>query len=272
VPTANGRFDEAGDFSIDGIPGTASKIVLDYLDPGGSVTGKLLPTGHARDVLEVPGVGSIEVSIVDAANPLVFCRFEDLGLTGNEPLEDVDADTRLLARIESVRAHAGALAGLATTPEEMTASVPSVPKLAFVAARRSYQKLNGSEIDGGEIDLFARIMSMGKLHRAYALTGAICTTLAALIPGTIVNDVASEQSRRTGTVRLGHPSGSITLTGKAAQRDGTWVAETVSATRTARRLMEGFVFVPRIAPNGGKPDAIERKGAPAGVESLATSR
>lgn len=246
VPTEDGHFADAGDFAIDGIPGTASKIVLDYVDPGGSVTGKLLPTGNARDVLEIPGVGPIEVSIVDAANPLVFVRFEDLGLTGDEPLDAIDGDPKMLARIESVRAHAGALAGLGKTPEEMTASIPSVPKLAFVARPRRYRKLNGAQVESDEIDIFARIMSMGKLHRAYALTGAICTTLAALIPGTLVNDVVSERSKETKVVRLGHPSGIGSLAGKVAQRDGVWVAETVSATRTARRLMEGFVFIPSV--------------------------
>jgi 2-methylaconitate cis-trans-isomerase PrpF len=246
VPTKDGCFAETGDFEIDGIPGTGSRILLDYVDPGGSVTGTLLPTGRTRDVLQVRGVGAIEVSIVDAANPLVFCRFGDLGMSGDERPEDIDSDPALLARIESVRAHAGVLASLAKDPDEVSASLPSVPKLAFVAAPKGYRKLNGSEVALDQIDLVAKIMSMGKVHRAYALTGAICTTLAALIPGTLVNDVVSQQSRRSGKVRLGHPSGIITLEGKVTRRDGTWVAETVSATRTARRLMEGFVLVPRL--------------------------
>lgn len=246
VPTKDGCFDETGEFAIDGIPGTASKIVLDYVDPGGSVTGKLLPTGRARDVLQVPDVGAIEVSIVDAANPLVFCRFSDLGLSGDERPEDIDGDPALLARIERVRAYAGALASLARTPDEVSSSLPSVPKLALVTGPRAYRKLNGVEVAACEVDVVARIMSMGKVHRAYALTGAICTTLAALIPGTLVNDVVSAQSRQSGRVRLGHPSGIISLDGKVTQRDGTWIAEAISATRTARRLMEGLVLIPAL--------------------------
>jgi len=246
VPTRDGRFDETGDFQIDGIPGTGSKIELDNLDPGGAVTGKLLPTGHPLDTLDIPGVGSIEVSIVDASNPLVFCQFVDFGLSGDEQPEDIDADAELLTRIERVRAAAGVLAGLAETPEEVTASVPSVPKLAFVMAPRDYRLLSGTVVKANEIDLLAKIMSMGSVHRAYALTGAICTTIAANIPGTLVHESVSAEARRTGRVRLGHPSGTIDLTGRVIEAAEGWKAQTLTSTRTARRLMEGSVLVPEM--------------------------
>jgi 2-methylaconitate cis-trans-isomerase PrpF len=244
VPTRDGRFDEEGDFAIDGIPGTASKIVLDYLDPGGAVTGKLLPTGNVRDTLDVPGVGQIEVSIVDAANPLVFTRFKDFGLTGEEQPDDIDSNPELLKRIEAVRAAAGVAIGLGTTLEEMTQKVPSVPKLSFVAAPKSYRRTDGAVQGGDEIDLLAKTMSMGKLHRSYALTGAICTTIAAAIPGSLVNEVLSPEGKDTGRVRLGHPSGIIDMTGRVTREGDEWRADKVSSTRTARRLMEGYVFVP----------------------------
>lgn len=252
VPTRDGRFNEEGDFSIDGIPGTGSKIVLDYLDPGGAVTGKLLPTGNVRDVLDVPGVGQIEVSIVDASNPLVFCRFEDFGLTGNEQPEEIDADAVLLQRIEAVRAAAGVAAGIGATVEEMTAKIPSVPKLAFVCGPKSYRRISGQVCEADSIDLVAKIMSMGKVHRAYALTGAICTTIAASVPGSVVREVVSSQSRETGTVRLGHPSGCIELTGSVTREGNGWRAGSVSSTRTARRLLEGYILVPEkmFAPPG----------------------
>ena len=244
VPTRNGQFDEEGEFAIDGIPGTGSKIVLDYLDPGGAVTGKLLPTGNVRDVLTVPGFGQIEVSIVDAANPLVFTRFEDFGLTGEEQPEEIDADPELLKRIESVRAAAGVAAGLGSTPEEMTQKIPSVPKLAFVSPPKSYRRINGEIQPGDEIDLLVKIMTMGKVHRAYALTGAICTTIAAAIPGSLPNSALSAEGKETGRVRLGHPSGIIDMTGKVEREGDSWRADKVSSTRTARRLMEGYVLVP----------------------------
>lgn len=162
VPSRDGRFEEDGDFAIGGVPGTGSKIILDYLDPGGAVTGKLLPTGNAIDVLDVPNVGQIEVSIVDAANPLVFCRFESFGLTGEEQLEEVNADPELLRRIEAVRAAAGVAIGLAATPEEMTRGVPSVPKLAFVAKPRGYRRVDGEYCGVERVDLVGRSHVNGK--------------------------------------------------------------------------------------------------------------
>jgi 2-methylaconitate cis-trans-isomerase PrpF len=244
VPTREGRFDEEGDYAIDGIPGTASKIVLDYLDPGGAVTGKLLPTGNVRDTLDVPGLGQIEVSIVDAANPLVFTRFQDFGLTGEEQPDDIDSNPELLKRIEAVRAAAGIAIGLGASAEEMTQKVPSVPKLAFVAPPKPYRKISGDVQPGEAIDLLAKIMSMGKMHRAYALTGAICTTIAAAVPDSLVNEVLSPAGRETGRVRLGHPSGIIDMSGRVTREGGEWRADKVSSTRTARRLMEGHVLVP----------------------------
>lgn len=245
VPTRNGRFDEEGDFVIDGIPGTASKIVLEYLDPGGAVTGKLLPTGNVRDVLDVSGVGQIEVSIVDAGNPCVFCRFEDFGLDGTEQPEEIDANPELLRRIEAIRGAAGVAIGLATSLEEMASRVPSVPKIAFVGSPRDYRRTSAVMCRKEEVDLVAKIMTMGKVHRAYALTGAICTTVASSVSGSIVNEVVSAPSRETGLIRIGHPSGVIDLTAHIVCDGESWNVCAVSSTRTARRLMEGYVLVPQ---------------------------
>jgi 2-methylaconitate cis-trans-isomerase PrpF len=245
VPTRNGRFEPEGDYTIPGVPGTGSKIVLDFLDPGGAVTGKLLPTGRVRDVLAVPGVGEIEVSIVDAANPLVFCRAEDFGLSGKEAPEQVDADQELLLRIGATRAAAGVAIGLAESIEEAIHSVPSVPKIAFVARPRPYLQLDGVLRDAADVDLVARIMSMGHLHRAYALTGAICTTVAAQIPGTLVHEVVAERVRTSGSLRLGHPSGVMDLSASVHKEGESWYVEKASAARTARRLMEGSIYIPQ---------------------------
>jgi 2-methylaconitate cis-trans-isomerase PrpF len=244
VPTRNGRFDPEGDYAIPGVPGTGSKIVLDFLDPGGAVTGKLLPTGQVRDVLHVPGIGHIDVSIVDAANPLVFCRAEDFGLTGRETPEQIDSNQELLLRIGATRAAAGVAIGLADSIEEAIHSVPSVPKIAFVTRPRTYVQLDGELREAAAVDLVARIMSMGHLHRAYALTGAICTTVAAQIPGTLVHEVVSEQARTSGMLRLGHPSEVMDLSASVYKKGEGWYVEKASAARTARRLMEGEIYIP----------------------------
>src|SRR3989441_10989856 len=137
VPTRNGRFEPEGEYVIPGVPGTGSKIVLDFLDPGGSVTGKLFPTGQVRDILYVPGIGHIEVSIVDAANPLVFCRAEDFGLSGQELPEQINSNPEVLLRIGATRAAAGGAIGLVDSIEEAIHSVPSVPKIAFLTRPRA---------------------------------------------------------------------------------------------------------------------------------------
>ena len=252
VPTRNGRFEPEGDYAISGVPGTGSKIVLDFLDPGGAVTGKLFPTGQVRDMLHVPGIGHIEVSIVDAANPLVFCRGEDFGLSGQETPEQIDTNPDLLRRIGAARAAAGVAIGLAESIEEAIHSVPSVPKIAFVTQPRPYLQLDGVLREAADVDLVARIMSMGHLHRAYALTGAICTTVAAQVPGTLVYEAVSDQARANGGLRLGHPSGVMDLSARIHKEGDGWYVEKASAARTARRLMEGDIYIPGWLPGRRK--------------------
>ncbi len=252
VPTRNGRFEPEGDYAISGVPGTGSKIVLDFLDPGGAVTGKLFPTGQVRDMLHVPGIGHIEVSIVDAANPLVFCRGEDFGLSGQETPEQIDTNPDLLRRIGAARAAAGVAIGLADSIEEAIHSVPSVPKIAFVTQPRPYLQLDGVLREAADVDLVARIMSMGHLHRAYALTGAICTTVAAQVPGTLVYEAVSDQARANGGLRLGHPSGVMDLSARIHKEGDNWYVEKASAARTARRLMEGDIYIPGWLPGRRK--------------------
>ncbi len=252
VPTRNGRFEPEGDYAISGVPGTGSKIVLDFLDPGGAVTGKLFPTGQVRDMLHVPGIGHIEVSIVDAANPLVFCRGEDFGLSGQETPEQIDTNPDLLRRIGAARAAAGMAIGLADSIEEAIHSVPSVPKIAFVTQPRPYLQLDGVLREAADVDLVARIMSMGHLHRAYALTGAICTTVAAQVPGTLVYEAVSDRARASGSLRLGHPSGVMDLSARIHKEGDSWYVEKASAARTARRLMEGDIYIPGWLPGRRK--------------------
>jgi 2-methylaconitate cis-trans-isomerase PrpF len=244
VPVEGGRAAIDGDYAIDGIPGMAARIELEYLDPSGAVTGKLLPTGNARDHLAVGALGTVEVSIVDAANPLVFVPAWALGLRGTELPDEIDGDADLLRRLEAIRAAAAARIGLVGSPEEATRRSPAVPKIAVVAAPAPYATISGHRVDVSAVDIIARIQSMGFCHRAFALTGAICTAVAATVPDTVVNAVVRDPKRRERAVRLGHPSGILEVGVHAVQRDGAWQIDRVIASRTARRLMAGEVYVP----------------------------
>ncbi len=243
VPVVGTAAAVSGDFVLPGVPGSGARITLDFLDPGGAVTGRLLPTGRARDGLPVPGLGAVPVSLVDATNPMVFVRAKDLGLEGTERPEELDADQALAARLEAIRGAAATEMGLARDAAEATTRSPAVPKLVLVAPPAAYRTLAGDPIPASAMDLVARVVSMGRVHRAFALTGAMCLAVAAHLEGTLAHEVAVGVGA-AGDVRIGHPSGILTVAA-AVRRDGTVpVAEKVTVYRTARRLMEGFVCVP----------------------------
>ncbi|MGH8868326.1 MAG: 2-methylaconitate cis-trans isomerase PrpF family protein [Actinomycetes bacterium] len=241
VPTKNGRYDPVGDYEIPGVPGSGAQIRLDYVEPAGAVTGRLLPTGNVTDTLDVAGVGTVEVSLVDAANPLVFVRWTDLGLDGAEHPDEIDSDPALLARIEAVRAEASVLAGIAPTTDEATRDVPSVPKLAFVGPPRDYLTSDGEKVVATDTSLRAAMMSMGRVHRSYPLTGALCTAVATAVEGTVANRVAPAEA---GVTRIGHPAGVLAMEAHPRLTPEGWAVDAVSGHRTARRLMEGWALVP----------------------------
>lgn len=244
VPTSGGLHQVEGDYAIDGVPGTGGAITLEFLEPGGSMTDRLLPTGLAAETLEVPGLGAVTVSLVDAGNPVVFVRAADLGLAGVEMPDRVDGDPALLARLETLRAHGAVRMGLATTPDDATRRSPGVPKIAFVSAPTGYTSTSGRPVDAGDVDVVGRIMSMGRLHRAYALTGAICTAVAALVEGTVVHEATRPGDGGERTVRIGHPAGILEAGASVERRGNQWIVHKVITRRTARRLMEGFALVP----------------------------
>ena len=244
VAVEAGHASVTGDFVLDGVPGAGARIALDFLDPGGAVTGRLLPTGHAQDVLEVPGVGTVTASLVDATNPMVFVRAKDLGLDGTERPDELDERAELPARLEAIRAAGAVRMGLARSAEDATRSSAAVPKIALLAAPAAYRTLAGATVEPHGMDLVARMVSMGKTHRAFALTGAMCLAVAVRIPGTVARDVAS-LAGGSGEVRIGHASGVLPVAAAVEPGPGGEpVAQTVTVYRTARRLMEGFVLVP----------------------------
>ena len=244
VPTRDGRFDPTGDLVIAGIPGTGAAIRMDYRNPAGAVTGQLLPTGRLTDTLRVSQRDiPIAVSIVDAANPLVFIRFADVGLSGTEPIDELDADQKLLEHLQAIRCAAGVLAGIAGSAGEIASDYPSVPKVALVGPPIDYIAADGSAIAATETSVRLTMLSMGRPHPAVALTGAICTAVAAKLPGTIVH-AAAQQPRSDEVTRIGHPAGVLTVTAEPTSIGRQWVVDSVAVYRTARRIFEGAVFVP----------------------------
>lgn len=229
VPVAGGEAAVTGDFELPGVPGRGARIALDFLDPGGAGTGRLLPTGRARDV--VAGVGA---SCVDATNPVVFVRARDLGLGGTEAPAAIDADRALAERLEAIRRAAAGSMGIPGSA--------AIPKVALVAPPAAFTALDGTAYGPERVDLVARVISMGSCHRAFALTAAMCLAVAAQIEGTVVRECAA--LRAGADLRLGHPSGVLPIAAAVSVREGEPWAERVTVYRTARRLMEGFVRVP----------------------------
>ena len=242
VPVKNGGFDCEGDFQIAGIPGTHSKITLRFVHPGGSLTGKLFPSGNRTDEIEIPYHGKVKITIIDSANPVVLIRAESIGLSGTE-IDEVENDSKVRESLETIRCKAAVITGLATSEQEATEKSQAVPKIAFVSKRQSYTITGGREIVADEVDIVARIMSMGTLHRSYAVSGGIATAGAAMIPGTVAYDLLSEDSRSRDLLRIGHPGGVIDI-GAVIEKEGdTYTYKEAVVGRTARRLMEGYVFV-----------------------------
>jgi hypothetical protein len=243
VPVKDGKFNEAGDYAIDGVPGTGSRIILRFVDPAGAVTGKLFPTGNRKDRFDIPRLGVVEVSCIDAANPFVFVRAESLGLAGTET-EELDRRTEIKSMLEAIRCRAAVKLGIAASEEEATRRSQAVPKVAIVAAPKAYTALSGRSIESRDVDLLARMMSMGTLHRSYAVSGAVATAGAAMISGTVVSDLLTETVCDRDLLRIGHPGGVIDVGAVIEPHAGEYIYREAVLGRTARRLMEGNVLVP----------------------------
>jgi 2-methylaconitate cis-trans-isomerase PrpF len=239
-----GLADPEGDYELDGVAGNGARITLEFLEPGGSQGLGLLPTGRAREPLRLADGREVEISLVDATNPFAFVRAADLGAQGIERPEAVDADTRLHATLQEIRDRAAVLMGLAPDPETARARSAAIPKVFMVAPPTSYTSTRDRPIDERDYDLAARMLSMGNCHRAIALTGAFCTSVAAAVDGTVVADVVRPAARDRGLVRIGHGAGVIDIGMKVEQRADGPQAISVSAFRTARRVMSGQVYVP----------------------------
>lgn len=245
VPVSNGQVQETGDFELDGVTFPAAEIVLEFVDPAdegeGEGGGAMFPTGNLVDTLEVPGVGTLQATMITAGIPTVFVNAADIGYTGTELQPAINEDKAALARLEAIRVAGALRMGLIKAPEEALKR-QHTPKVVFVAPPQDYLSSGNKQITAGDIDLNARAMSMGKLHHAMMGTASVAIATAASVPGTLVNQAAGGGQRNA--VRFGHPSGTLRVGAEVAQVDGQWTVTKAVMSRSARILMEGWVRVP----------------------------
>ncbi len=239
--TPNGQPQYSGDLSIPGVSGTGSAIKLEFIQPGGASTGKLLPSGQVCDVLDIDGLGKLEVSLIDAANAAVFVRASDIGLSGLELPDQLEQKPDILAKLDLIRTHASVAMGIA--PDlEAARQITMVPFVAIVAPAQDNPTLDGTTVAAQDIDLVARVISNGQPHRALPLTISLCTAVAARISGSVVAELLPN-ANTNAAIRLGMPSGVLTLDANVALENGAWVAKSGAFYRTARRLFDGRVFL-----------------------------
>jgi hypothetical protein len=242
IPVRGGRVVTEGDVVLQGVPGSGAGIVMNFVNSAGSRTGKLLPTGNVIDNMELASGRKIRCSLVDAANPAVFVQSEEIGLTGTELPVDTASNPAILAIMEEIRVKAAMMMKLAAGPEGVS---PAVPKVAFVAAPRSYTTITGKTVAASDFDLLARTKALAVMHKAYAVTGGICVSAASLIEGSVVNEVVGGQAKETGVVRIGHPSGvSRFVVAVSKTNSGEFELTKSAVVGTARRIMDGYAYVP----------------------------
>jgi 2-methylaconitate cis-trans-isomerase PrpF len=221
VQTPNATVEYSGNTAIDGVPGTAAPISLDFLNAVGSKTGKLLPTGRARDVID-----GIEVTMIDVAMPMVIARADAFGLTGCEGREHFAADKAFFTRMEKLRRKAGLMMGLGDVADKV------IPKFGILAAPRA----------GGSIT--SRYFTPDKLHQAHAVTGAACVASCCVLPGSVADGLALIKGSDSETIVIEHPSGVLEIRLVLSGRGSDMKVERAGIVRTARKIMAGEVYVP----------------------------
>jgi probable AcnD-accessory protein PrpF len=244
VPMTNGAVQETGDFELDGVTFPAAEVALEFMDPAADEEGgggAMFPTGRLIDDLDVPGLGTLRATMINAGIPTIFVEAEAIGYKGTELQDAINGDEKALSMFETIRAHGAMRMGLIERMEDI-AKRQHTPKIAFVAKPADYVASSGKAVKAADVDLLVRAMSMGKLHHAMMGTAAVAIGTAAAIPGTLVNLAAGGGEREA--VRFGHPSGTLRVGAQAALVDGQWVVKKALMSRSARVLMEGWVRVP----------------------------
>ena len=239
-PISDGEVETEGDMAIDGVGGRGAPVRLEFVDPGGTRTGRLLPTGRPRDSLDIPGLGTVEVSLVDAANPCVFVAAAALGKEGNETPDALEGDPVFLGRMEAIRCAASVAMGLAPDVAK-AAQIPSVPKVAMIVSPCRMTTLSGQQLQPSDMSLGVRMVSVGQPHRAVPITGATCLAIAVRIAGSLPNQMARPGD---GPITIAHPSGTTVVDAAVEHADDPARARAIHGAvyRTARHLFEGNVF------------------------------
>ncbi len=230
-----------GDCKIAGVPSAGAQIMLDFGDCGGAMTGKLLPTGSARDTITIDG-RTVEVSLVDAATPFVFVRAADVGAMGTENPTEIAANADLMRRLEQARSWAAVVVGRVQDASEATEKSPNVPRVIMVAPPTEYTAMDGRIVSQDMVDLNVRQLAMQKPHKALAVVGSVCSAVASAIEGSVVNEC--KRAGTTGQTRLGHPSGVLQVESTVMRRsDGSYEIRQAKIERTARLLMSGDLYL-----------------------------
>ncbi len=240
VPITNGEVQETGDFELDGVTFPAAEVKIEFMDPADG-EGSMFPTGNLVDDLNVPGIGTLKATMINAGIPTIFLNAEDIGYKGTELQNDINSDPKALAMFETIRAHGAVKMGLIKDVAE-AANRQHTPKVAFVARPADYVSSSGKQINAADIDVLVRALSMGKLHHAMMGTAAVAIATASAIPGTLVNLAAGGGDRTE--VTFGHPSGTLGVGAEAKEVNGEWTATKAIMSRSARVIMEGWVRVP----------------------------
>ena len=238
VPITNGQVQETGDFELDGVTFPAAEVKIEFVEP---TADKLFPTGNITDNLDVPGVGTFKVTLINAGIPTIFLNAKDINYQGTELQGDINSDKKALKIFETIRAYGAIKMGLIDNIEQAKMR-QHTPKVAFVAPAQSYTSSSSKTINVSDINLNVRALSMGLLHHAMMGTAAVAIATASAIPGTLVNLAAGGKDRNF--VTFGHPSGTLKVGADVTLENNEWQAKKVIMSRSARVLMEGQVSVP----------------------------
>lgn len=243
VEVKDGRAVIEGDLHIDGVPTLGSTVELDFSDSVGAITGKLLPTGNVTDTITTEDGTSYEVSIVDAAIPTVFIKAEALGMEGTETPAQIEGNAPLMARIEEIRGRCAEKIGLTDDWKLSTQKCPYAPFFAVVSPSKAYHTFDGKDVAAEEIDLVSRLLFMQKMHKTHPVTGTVCMSTAARVPGSVVDQVLSQRGRENRKIIIGHPAGVIPVVSELETENGEYNLKTAAILRTARTIMDGQVYV-----------------------------